>query len=50
MAAMRPESTPPARIHFDLTTLHLFIATAELGERCPACAALWRSNCPTVRI
>jgi len=31
MAAKRPESTPPARIHFDLTTLHLFIATAELG-------------------
>ena len=26
-----PASGPPARIHFDLTTLRLFIATAELG-------------------
>jgi DNA-binding transcriptional LysR family regulator len=32
MAAERnPEATPP-RIHFDLTTLRLFIATAELGS------------------
>ncbi|MEO7400265.1 MAG: LysR family transcriptional regulator [Polaromonas sp.] len=31
MAAKRPRSALSERIHFDLTTLHLFIATAELG-------------------
>jgi DNA-binding transcriptional LysR family regulator len=32
MVAKRHELNKPARIHFDLTTLHLFIATAELGS------------------
>jgi len=28
---MKPSSPPPVRIHFDLTTVHLFIAIAEEG-------------------